>query len=507
MPNKINKMTTIFVLLLTLQLIFTINAFAGERQTRQYFKKIKNQPSKLRIFLKSFPKGGELHNHIDGAIFSENHIKWAAEDNKCINTDSFMVKFPPCDSNKQTVPVSTLFNNDNLYNKTVNAFSVRNYQWGNLSGHDQFFATFEKFAIADLGHFADMLVAVTSRSEKQNLHYLELMQSLGMPQAWIYAGKQPLFNNIANIKTLINDKKLKRIMQQTLKSLDREEARWKQKLHCVSEHPEPGCQVSVRYLAQVIRTFPNDQVLAQTILAFMLVQNDPRYVGINFVAPEDAPITLKNYTKQMQIIRDVAKEFPQIQHKIALHAGELTQGLVTNEALAFHIDEALNIAGAKRIGHGVDIAYEDHAEQILNKMSQEKIAIEINLTSNDVILGIQGNKHPFELYYHSGVPIVLSTDDEGVLRIDLTHEYQRAVETYNLSYATLKTFSRNSLQYSFLNGESLFSQYKKNKLKQVCAKSHLKKPSPSCKKFLQENDKARLQWDLEKDFLKFEKKF
>ena len=501
MPIKTTKLVT---LLLAVSLIFITDGFAGERQTRQYFQKIKNNPSRLRLFLKTFPKGGELHNHIDGAIFSENHIKWAAEDNKCINTESFIVKFAPCDIKNKTVPVSSLFNNDSLYNKTIDAFSVRNYQWGKRSGHDQFFATFEKFAIADFGHFSDMLAAVTFRSEKQNLHYLELMQSMGMPQAWIYAGKQPQFKNNPDIHTLINDKKLKQIMQQTLKSLDKEEALWKQKLHCSSEQPAPGCLVTVRYLAQVIRTFPNDQILAQTILAFMLVQNDPRYVGINFVAPEDAPITLKNYTKQMQIIRDVAKNFPQLQHRISLHAGELVQGLVTNEALAFHIDEAVNIAGAKRIGHGVDIAFEDHAEQILKKMAQQKIAIEINLTSNDIILGIKGKKHPYQLYFQAGVPIVLSTDDEGVLRIDLTHEYQRAVETYHLSYNTLKTFSRNALQYSFLDGKSLFSQYEKNKFNRVCAKSNFKKMSEACKKFLQKNDKARLQWQLEKDFLEFE---
>ncbi len=501
------KSTILLTLILVLSSAFTSDVFANERQTRKYFEKIKNHPSKLRIFLKSFPKGGELHNHIDGAIFSENHIKWAAEDKKCINTRTFTIKFSPCDINRSTVPVSTLFNNNSLYNQTVDAFSVRNYQWGKRSGHDQFFATFEKFAMADLGHFADMLIAVTSRSETQNLHYLELMQSLGMPQAWFYAAHQPLFKNRADIHHLIQDKKLNQIMHQTLQSLDKEEALWKQKRHCSSAQPEPGCGVTVRYLAQVIRTFPNDQVLAQTILAFKLVQNDPRYVGINFVAPEDAPITLQNYTKQMQIIRDVAREFPQIQHRISLHAGELAQGLVTNEALTFHIDEALNIAGAQRIGHGIDIAFEDHAEKLLEKMANEKIAIEINLTSNDIILGITGKKHPFQLYYKAGVPVVLSTDDEGVLRIDLTHEYQRAVESYHLSYDTLKNFSRNSLEYSFLSGESLFNQYDKNKIKQVCAKRNFNPPTASCKKFLQKNDKARLQWDLEQAFIVFEKKY
>ena len=52
--------------------------------------------------------------------------------------------------------------------------------------------------------------------------------------------------------------------------------------------------------------------------------------------------------------------------------------------------------------------------------------------------------------------MALSTDDEGVSRIDLTHEYVRAVEDFALTYADLKELVRNSLEYSFLPGPSLW---------------------------------------------------
>jgi adenosine deaminase len=45
---------------------------------------------------------------------------------------------------------------------------------------------------------------------------------------------------------------------------------------------------------------------------------------------------------------------------------------------------------------------------------------------------------------------VLSTDDGGVERIDLTHEYGRAARDYRLSYRALKALARASLTYSFL---------------------------------------------------------
>ena len=76
--------------------------------------------------------------------------------------------------------------------------------------------------------------------------------------------------------------------------------------------------------------------------------------------------------------------------------------------------------------------------------------VEINLTSNDVILGVKGAAHPWSLYRDAGVPTALSTDDEGVFRIDLTYEYMRAVTEHSISYGELKKLSLNSLKYSFL---------------------------------------------------------
>ena len=49
----------------------------------------------------------------------------------------------------------------------------------------------------------------------------------------------------------------------------------------------------------------------------------------------------------------------------------------------------------------------------------------------------------------AGVPVALSTDDEGVSRIDLTHEYLRAVQTFGFGYVEIKQLSYNSLDYAF----------------------------------------------------------
>src|SRR5260370_2495262 len=91
-------------------------------------------------------------------------------------------------------------------------------------------------------------------------------------------------------------------------------------------------------------------------------------------------------------------------------------------------------------------------------MAQKHVMVEINLTSNEVILGVSGKDHPLPLYRRYGVPVALSTDDEGVSRIDMTHEYVRAAEAYALSYSELKEMARTSLQHSFLPGASLWRE-------------------------------------------------
>jgi len=134
-------------------------------------------------------------------------------------------------------------------------------------------------------------------------------------------------------------------------------------------------------------------------------------------------------------------------------------------------------------------------------MAQRKVLVEICLTSNDVILGVKGSEHPLSAYRKYGVPVALATDDEGVSRIDMTHEYLRATETYGFSYTDLKQMARQSLEHSFLPGQSLWSSTEPFRAIESCADSMT---SPACKKFLDANDRARVQSDLEKQFAGFE---
>jgi len=266
---------------------------------------------------------------------------------------------------------------------------------------------------------------------------------------------------------------------------------------------EPACQVKVRFLAQVLRTMPPEQVFAQSLLAFLLVQADSRVVGVNLVGPEDHPTALADYETHMRQLKFLAERFSPV--PIALHAGELRLGLVHPRHLRSHIRQAVEIAGARRIGHGVSIAYEDDAEEVLQLMAERQVAVEINLTSNEQILGVTGATHPFDVYREYDVPLTVSTDDQGVSRGDLTHEYQRAVETYDLDYRDIVALTRNSLTYAFIDGQSLWVDPDSYRPVPPCAGQNpgRRHPEGACAAFLTENHKAALQWRLEEQLAAF----
>ena len=472
-------------------------------------EQIRNDPARLRLFLQEFPKGGDLHNHSGGSVYAENYIKWSAEDGKCVILETSVIVQPPCDAAAGRPSVDSIRLNSAIVNPLIDAFSVRNYARRPVSGHNQFFSTFFRFRVAAEGRFGDIVAELAARAARQNLLYLELLQSWAMPNALLLPGLDDSIRPGNDLAKMLRNERLDKIVTNAISETDEADARRREILKCGSNDADPGCDVEVRYLAQVIRTMPPNQVLAQTLLAFRLVDADPRYVGLNFVAPEDHPVALRDYRWHMQLIGALAKLLPNAADGITLHAGELALGLVPPEDLGWHIREAIDVAQAKRIGHGTDITFDRDAPDLLRQMARQKILVEINLTSADVILDLQGDEHPYRFYRDYGVPMALSADDEGVSRIDLTHEYQRAVETFDIDYRELKQLSRNSLEYSFLSGRSLFADISEAAFVADCERDvgRWAAPSTTCAQLLRDNDKARVQWLLEQRLAEFETRF
>lgn len=480
-------------------------ATPSENAVQQHIEAIKADTKKLDDFLYAMPKGADLHTHHSGASLAENMIRYAKADNLCVDRKSFVVS-----ANSICSPENLLANaeqNPTFYDAIIDAWSMRHFKPGKESGHDHFFAAFGKYGVISGAHFNDMLVEIIERAAQQNISYLELMVSLENYASGAVGRKIGWQEDLAQLREKLLNGGLQPIITSISTRLDANEAALQSSLQCGTEMAKAGCQVKLKYLYQILREKPPEDVFAQLLSGFEIANKESRIVGINMVQPEDGKLSMRDYSLHMRMISFLRRIYPNV--KVSLHAGELAPDLVAPQGLRFHISEAVNVAAANRIGHGVDIMHENNMQQLLTDMAASHTMVEINLSSNEMILGIEGKNHPLPLYLSYGVPVALSTDDEGVSRAPLTEQYKKAMLTYHLSYTTIKTMARNSIAYSFLPGESLWMHHQYTTVATACSKDTLGADtlSSACNNFLIANEKARLQWDLEKKFVTFEKDF
>lgn len=472
--------------------------------TASYLQSLQHNPNGLLIFLQSMPKGGDLHNHRSGAAYAESMIAAGAATDLCLDPKTFTVTNDTnCPDN---LKLKNLPQNSDLYNQTINAWSLRDFYPGTQeSAHDHFFNTFLKYGNLSAAVRSQNLTDIVNRAGSQHELYLETMITVGWDAAMALGDKLNWNNNFDQMRQQLEAEGISTVVNDIQSSLNDNEAYLQKSLQCGTPQAQPGCNVTVRYQYITLRLAPPAEVFSQLMAGFELANKDPRVVAINLVGAEDDYTSLHDYHLQMQMIGYFHKLYPNVH--IDLHAGELALGMVRPDSMTFHIRDAIETAHTERIGHGTDIAYENNSYQLLQEMASKHIPVELCLTSNADILNIKGNQSPITLYLKSGVPVVLATDDEGVLRTDLTHEFQRAILTYHFDYPTIKMFVRNSLTYNFMPGQSLWSDPKEFTPVSACARDTLggSKPSPSCAAFLKESPKAQLQWQLEQQFTNFEK--
>jgi adenosine deaminase len=492
------------------------------RAERAYQAAVHDGPLSLHAFLVGFPKGADLHVHLSGAVYAESFIRAAGEDGLCVDPAALSFAKPPCDvpliaANQLSGNITP--SNQVLYDRLVDSFSMRGFvPTPGLSGHDQFFGAFGRFGGLSKRHTGEWVDEAASRAAAQNQQYLELMQTppfghaaqIGHDIGW---NPNPTPADLAKLRQALLDRGLRDEVAADRDNVRSSDTQRDEIEHCGTPQATPGCQVEIRYIYQVLRGAAPEQVFAQTLLGFETIQatmeaREPGFVGINFVQPEDGFISMRDYTLQMKMLDYLHSVYPQV--PISLHAGELAPGLVPPEGLRFHVRQAIELGHAQRIGHGADVMYEDNAPALLKELAQKHIMIEINLSSNDGILGLKGADHPFPLYRAAHVPVALSTDDEGVSRIDLTREYVRAALDYRLGYQDLKQLARTGMEHAFLPGPSLWAAPDVFTAPAAPCKAQTlggEKPTPACKAFLDRSEKAAAQWELERRFKAFDARF
>jgi len=476
--------------------LFAIAALADEESTAERFEGIRRDPLLLRRFLEQMPKGGDLHNHLSGTVYAETYVRLGAADGLCIDTQRLAYVTCVADSKTQ-VPAATALTDSTLYTNVLDALSMRQFRPITESGHDHFFSTFGRFSAVSRNHVPEMLTEVVARFARENVDYVESLFGQDLGAARDLGRSLEPGTPFAEMRDTLLKSGVAGVVKSSSATIDVAEAHLRKELECGTPEAEVGCESTVRYLFETHRAFPREQLFAELLVGFELASVDSRVVGLNVVQPEDSYASMASFDELMAMFAFLRPFYPKV--RVSAHAGELAPGLVPPEGMRNHVRDSVLIAKAERIGHGVDIAREANAFELLRTMAARPVAVEICITSNDVILGIKGRQHPLRLYLRNDVPVVLATDDPGVSRNDMTTEWQRAVEEHGVTYADLKRFARNSIEYSFLEGASLWADRDYSEFAKPC-----EEPSSECEEFLDASAKARVQMRLERRLHEFE---
>lgn len=433
---------------------------AATEKVSRYLESIRDKESSLAAFFQMMPKGGDLHHHFSGSVYAEEMYELARQKNLYVDLQTFVL-YPskPADS-IPAVMISEYKGPVNIRENLINLWSVKDYVHIDEASDDHFFNTFGYFGLSIWGSEAELLITIKQRSIKENIQYIETM--------FVRPNYDRSTQDIRNFFSLYNPQLLQlqatrdeRQLHDLFAKMHRELTQMQFSQYATAHvdfvkktdqasrlAPSEDSSIVIRYLNYVSRTSQPSDVFAQLMLSFMTVDNE-LLLGVNIVAPEDNEISMRDYWLHCQMFNYFRKQFPTA--RSTMHAGELKLGLVKPEDLMWHIRTAVMTAGAKRIGHGVDLVYEQDMPGLLKYMKDSSIAIEINLTSNEFILGIKDDRHPFPIYFKHGVPIVISTDDAGVLRSNHSEQFVLLAKRYkNVTYKDIKNFVYNSITYSFL---------------------------------------------------------
>lgn len=455
-------------LLQTLFFAFLIN-FSYSQSTNDYFEKIRNNEAELTAFFSQMPKGGDLHHHFSGSIYAEPLLQHAITENFYLNTETMDVsKEKPSTGNWEQF--STLKNNGTLdayKQKIMQKWSVKDYNHVDYPSDKLFFESFMKFEPAIKGNFGPGLLELKNRAISENVSYIETQLST-IPTTMNTDDLTPFNVRLRKLALAKDEKAITKALDSLYSSLIKKNAasyandfntNFVAKLH--NDLKIDDKQFTMRYQNFVLRFMEPVDLFKNLVIAFISADQSPLMAGVNIVSPEDGETSMKDYWLHMLLFKYCHSRYPNV--KYTMHAGELTLGLVQPEELTWHIGAAVYNAGANRIGHGVDIAYEKDSYDLLRYMAKKSIPIEINLVSNEFILKVKESRHPLTLYKNFDVPIVISTDDAGILRTNMTEQYVLLAKRYkDVSYTDIKQYVYNSINYSFIKEASVKKQLLKD---------------------------------------------
>ncbi len=386
----------------------------------------------LLRFLTAMPKGGDLHNHITGAVHSEwfwqlaldaekdgykyytktkiNNCKFASNE---YGGDAYLLLF-------KTIPeyaLNMLPECEQVEYQAVDELDgALKQQWldsmrldQSHEGRAEFFEALWPRVGGMLTNphlVADLLVMNMQAFGEEGLVYLEV--------------QIPVHG--------FRDSSGERITPETVADIYRARLR---------DDDAQATGVEVRFQLAILRFMPQAEDFLRIVYKFVAEQD--LFVGVNMVGREDND---KGYPLRfLPTLRELRQSIGDV--SLSIHAGEVDEPNA-------HVRDTL-LLGADRIGHGVNLITDPDTMLL---MRHGPYLVEINLISNLLLEYVSDySQHPFPEYLRTDIPVALSTDDRGMWDSTMTDEFFVAVKEFDVTWNEIRKLTRNSIAYAFIDDE------------------------------------------------------
>ncbi|MCB1112154.1 MAG: hypothetical protein KDK72_05800 [Chlamydiia bacterium] len=490
------------------------------------FEVIKGDVTKIRDICRRLPKA-DLHTHNTGAVYPADWMRLALLYDLLFNPHTLRFTDKKLNGLWLRAKDSLGEYSEKLTNKTT----VKGVVEG-ADPHSSFYNSFQLCEdIADVTNWKDKNAPVFRTNHEQNVSLVEeridvCIEESEVPSTWKKAFDnanlsdeffESIFNTLVTEHKSVLDSKIQATKDQLAQCIHSDATTGKEVPYTDIESP-----VVFRYFVDISRENDFPLFCANLIFAVRLYQEIEGIIGFDIAGDESSWHAIISFQQQIKFIEYLEKSGKLEDIHIVLHTGELTVATVKDkrwfenraiETLSIKIGTRL-----RRLGHLCSIERESRRTEVLNELLERDIAVELNIGTNEIILGYtKGKREYLKILKKAGIPLIPCSDDEGYTKIDLTEIYVKLILEEDFTIHDIIECLRNGIRFSCLKGEEIFQDRPVGKLSNgktyLKNEYHLKKAfknvhnlnwemDEEVKNFLRSNEKAAMQVRVERDLAK-----
>jgi adenosine deaminase len=131
---------------------------------------------------------------------------------------------------------------------------------------------------------------------------------------------------------------------------------------------------------------------------------------------------------------------------ITIHSGE-----TPDSRAPLWIKDSIELLGAERIGHGVQVI---RSPEMMTYLKEKQIPLEVCPISNWLTQAFPDfSTHPARKLYDFGIPITINADDPGIFATTVNDDYEVLHRYHDFSLEDFRICNQTALKHSFLSDE------------------------------------------------------